>query len=228
MDHELEVIRDQMEETRASLADKFEALETQVLGTVHNATETVASAVDGAKEVVASVTQGAKHVVETVSETVKSVKESLNVSRYVEQYPWISLGVSVAAGFVAANLLPGRSHSGNGHAAPPPAPAQSYQPATSEPQRQEERNGVGSVLKDIWNRAFGTVESLAVGTVMSAVKELVSQGLPSEWQGDLTRMLDDATTQLGGKVMQGNPLQELCSGQSQQQDKPHGEQACHQ
>jgi ElaB/YqjD/DUF883 family membrane-anchored ribosome-binding protein len=106
VDHELEVIRGQMEETRASLADKLEALESQVLGTVHSATETVSSAVEGAKEVVASVTEGAKNVVETVTETVESVKESLSVSRLVDRHPWVSMGVSVAAGFAAAQLLP--------------------------------------------------------------------------------------------------------------------------
>jgi ElaB/YqjD/DUF883 family membrane-anchored ribosome-binding protein len=220
VDHELEVIRDQMKETSASLADKLEALENKVLGTVNNATDTVASAVDGAKEVVASVTEGAKSVVEKVSETVHSVKEALNVSHYVEQYPWISLGVSVAAGFAAAQLLPGGSHRGASSAS-----SGNYysQPAsTSSAPRHEERNGIGGALKDIWSRVAGTVEELAVGTLMSGLKGLVSQGLPKEWQGELTRVLDETTTRLGGKVMQGNPLQELLSGQSSQQDKQHG------
>jgi len=223
VDHELEVIRDQMDETRASLAEKIEELENKVLGTVHNATDTVASAVDGAKEVVASVTEGAKSVVEKVSETVNAVKESLNVSRYVEEYPWVSVGVSVAAGFCAAQLLPGRSHSSSQEA--PPASSGNYYPqpaSTSTPPRREERSAIGSALKDIWNRVAGTVEELAVGTLMSGLKGLVSQGLPKEWQGELTRVLDETTTRLGGKVMQGNPLQELFSGQSNQQDKQQG------
>jgi ElaB/YqjD/DUF883 family membrane-anchored ribosome-binding protein len=217
VDDELEVIRDQMEETRASLADKIEALENQVLGTVHTATDTVTSAVEGAKEVVSSVTEGAKEVVDKVSETVETVKEKLSVSRYVEQYPWASLGVAVAAGFAAGQLLPSArslttSRAGTYSAA---SAASAYQP---QPAQTAQSGAWSGALKGVWETAATTVEGLAVGTLMSAIKELVARNLPHEWQGELTRMVDDMTTRLGGKVMQGNPLQELLSAFSSGQD----------
>jgi ElaB/YqjD/DUF883 family membrane-anchored ribosome-binding protein len=228
VDHELEVIRGQMEETRASLADKLEALESQVLGTVHSATETVSSAVEGAKEVVASVTEGAKNVVEKVTDTVESVKESLSVSRLVDQHPWLSMGVSVAAGFAAAQMLP-RHHHNQSYADYPPtsyaetsaAPVHpaAYQPAATPP---PQRNGIGGALSDLWSKATGTLESLVVGTVMGALKGVVSRSLPAEWQGELTRLLDETTTRMGGKVMHGNPWQELFSSESGAEDIRHG------
>jgi ElaB/YqjD/DUF883 family membrane-anchored ribosome-binding protein len=212
VDQELEVIRGQMEETRASLADKLEALESQVRDTVQSASDTVASAVDGAKEVVSSVSEGAKQVVEKVSETVETVKESLSVSRYVERYPWTSLGVSVAAGFAAAQLLPNRwSPTALMSRTYTPRPAASYQPA--QPARQEESSGLGKALEGLWETAGSTIGGLAVGTLMSFAKDLISKNLPQEWQGDLNRMVDEFTTRFGGKVMQGNPLQELLGGQ---------------
>jgi ElaB/YqjD/DUF883 family membrane-anchored ribosome-binding protein len=231
VDHELEVIRDQMEETRASLADKLEALESQVRETVQSATETVSSAVDGAKEVVSSVTEGAKHVVETVTETVETVKESLSIRRYVEKAPWTSLGVALAAGFGAAWLFPARrSTNGDYSEALPPAssggyyqepassysPPQSYQPQVSQPAQQQESHWT-SALKTMWDSAAGAIESLAVGTVMSALKELAERGLPKEWSSELTKTLDQVTTRLGGKVMDSNPLKEFLSGESHQQ-----------
>jgi len=234
VDHELEVIRDQMEETRASLADKLEALESQVRDTVQSATETVSSAVDGAKEVVSTVTEGAKHVVETVTETVETVKETLSIRRYVEKAPWTTLGVALAAGFATAWLLPRRRNSGGDYSeALPPAssggyspatassysPPPSYQPQPSPPPRQEESSHWSSALKSIWDSAAGTVESLAVGTLMSALKELASRGLPKEWSGELTKTLDEVTTRLGGKVMDSNPLKEFLSGDPHQQGK---------
>jgi ElaB/YqjD/DUF883 family membrane-anchored ribosome-binding protein len=226
MDDELEVIREQMDETRASLANKLEALESQVLNTVQNATETVSSAVEGAKEVVSSVSEGAKDVVEKVSETVETVKESLSVRRYVEQYPWASMGVAVAAGFAAGQLLPSArtisnavsGHSGAAAGGYSQAPARSYQPATGEGYRRDEGNSWTSGLSSAWSSAATTLEGLAVGTLMSAIKNLVSRNLPEQWQGDLTRMVDDVTTRLGGKVLQGNPLEELLSGLSQHND----------
>jgi len=230
VDDELEVIHEQMEATRASLANKIEALETQVLDTVHGATETVASAVEGAKEVVSTVSEGAKEVVEKVSETVDSVKESLSVSRYVEEYPWISVGVAVAAGFAAAQLLPtSRSTSGDRSEALPPAssggyspsaaPASSYYSGGSQIAGQEEGSSWTDALSGVFHKAASTLEGLAVGTLMGAVKELVTRELPQDWQSELTRLVDEATARLGGKVMHGNPLHDLLSRQQQQDNQ---------
>jgi len=227
VDDELEVIREQMEEKRASLADKIEALETQVRETVQTASDTVSSAVEGAKEVVSSVTEGTKDVIEKVSETVDAVKEKLSVRRYVEHYPWASVGVSVAAGFCLAQLLPAhRRTSGDRSEALPPASSGGYSsgssaasmyqsPASEPPRRQESTHGA---LSGVMSKAAGTVGGLALGTLMSAIKGLVTHSLPQQWQNELTRLVDDVTTQVGGKVMQGNPLEELLSGLSQDGD----------
>jgi ElaB/YqjD/DUF883 family membrane-anchored ribosome-binding protein len=221
-ERELEVIREEMAETRTALADKIEALESQVRDTVQSATDTVSNAVEGAKDVVSSVTEGAKDVVEKVSETVESVKESLSISNYVERYPWASLGASVAAGFAVAQLLPAwRSKSGDHDEALPPASAGEYVAPRRSPlpsPSQEEGSALGSVLSGVWHQAAGTLEGLAVGTLMGAVKELVSRSLPQDWQSELTRMVDDVTNRLGGKVMHGNPLNELLSAFQPKQD----------
>jgi ElaB/YqjD/DUF883 family membrane-anchored ribosome-binding protein len=216
---ELEVIRDQMEETRASLANKLEALESQVRETVQSASETVTSAVEGAKEMVSSVSEGTKQVVDKVTETVESVKEKLSVRRYVEEYPWASLGVAVATGFTIAQFLPRRPitswlrqpNVGTG-AYYAGAPTSSAEPA------RHEGDGLGSALGGVVKSAASTLEGLAVGTLMSFVKDLVAKNLPREWHGDLNRVVDDLTTKLGGKVMQGNPLEEFFSGGSHQPD----------
>jgi ElaB/YqjD/DUF883 family membrane-anchored ribosome-binding protein len=212
-ERELEVIRHQMEATRSSLATKIEDLESQVMRTVQTATDTVSSAVEGAKDVVSSVSEGAKDVVEKVSETVESVKESLNVSHYVERYPWASLGVSVAAGFALAQLLPARrSSSGDYDEALPPASSGEIAPPSPSPSPpREEGSAVSNALSGAWHTAVSTVEGLAVGTLMSAIKELAVRSLPQEWQSELNRMVDDVTNRLGGKVMHGNPMQELLS-----------------
>jgi ElaB/YqjD/DUF883 family membrane-anchored ribosome-binding protein len=223
VDRELEVIHDQMEETRASLANKLEALESQVLDTVQSASETVASAVEGAKEVVSSVSEGTKQVVEKVSETVETVKEKLSVSRYVEKYPWASLGVAVAAGFVAAQMLPRRLTPGRSEG-PGVGAGGYYATPTSPPEpARHEGDGWSGVLEGALKTAASTVGELAVGTLMSVVKDLVTKNLPHEWHGELNRVVDDVTTRLGGKVMEGNPLSELLSSGSHQ---PDNQQSC--
>jgi len=227
VDNELEVIRDEMEQTRANLADKLGALETQVRETVSDATESVSSTVEGVKDVVSS-----------VSETVESVTDTFNVSKHVEQNPWLAFGAAVAAGFVAAQLF-GRSSAPAPAPAAPPVPPQPQpqpelhpQPVQAQPQevqceqpKQQSESLLGSLeamlpdvksllpgmesllpdgqdLKKVMDTAIGSFGGLAVGTVMGVVRELAVNGLPPEWKGELTKMVDKVTEQLGGKVLQ--------------------------
>jgi ElaB/YqjD/DUF883 family membrane-anchored ribosome-binding protein len=203
VDNELEVIRDEMEQTRSNLAEKLGALETQVRETVSGATDAVSSTVEGVKDVVSS-----------VSETVESVTETFNVSKQVEQHPWMALGAAVATGFVISQVI--------GRASEPSAAPTTYvppaQPATGAPQAQSESRGesgllnsLGSMLPDasgVMNTMVSSLGGLAVGSLMGLIREFASSGLPKEWQGDVTKLLDEVTTQLGGK-----PLDSARSGQ---------------
>jgi len=212
VDNELEVIRDEMEQTRANLADKLGALETQVRETVSGATEAVSSTVEGVKE-----------VVETVSETVESVTDTFNVSRQVEQHPWMAMGAAVATGFVVAQIIGRVSHPAP---VPPPAPAApelplqpvaQAQPAAPREQPEEPKKESGLMhslesmlpdMKGVMNTLVGSLGGLAVGSVMGVIRELAANGLPQEWKGEVTKLVDQVTTQLGGK-----PLDSTRSGQ---------------
>jgi len=213
-----------MEETRASLADKLEALESQVRDTVQTATDAVSSTVGGVKEAVSSVTETVETVSEKVTETfddvkdkvtetVHSVAEALDVGRYVENNPWTAVGVSVAVGFAAGALLP--SVGQLAHGAPsgsttptPPSGAYGAGAATGPSWTSELTSSLGQV----WHSASGTLQGLAVGTVLGVVRELLARNVPDEWQGELTRMVDNVTNQLGGKPMKGDWLNELLAG----------------
>jgi len=248
------VIRDQMEETRSSLADKLEALESKVTETVQAASDTVSSAVEGAKEVTEKVTETVSGTVETVKEavsgTVESVKNALNFGGIVEAHPWASFGAAVAAGFCAAQLL-GSSSSSSAQASnavptsnynpPPPQPAPSYTPppasatpASHQGQHKEEgwlETGEKWLeqlgMDQAWKTAGTTLRGLAIGTMMSLVRDLVSDTVPKDWQGELTKMVDDITTQLGGKVQKSRPREQQPQGHSSTSsgDGQHGQQS---
>jgi ElaB/YqjD/DUF883 family membrane-anchored ribosome-binding protein len=221
---ELEVIRDEMEETRASLASKLEALESQVRETVSGASETVTSTVEGVKE-----------VVETVSDTVSSVTETFNISKQVEEHPWAALGIALAAGFVAGQLFGGSSSPAPAPQSQPqpqplpnlePIPAAHTQPATftAPPAQEQEQSGLASMLPSLESlmpdmggaiqTAMSGVSGLAIGTLMGVVREVAVNGLPEEWKQELTRVVDQVTTQLGGKPLQ--PIKKEQDSQDQQ------------
>jgi len=224
VDRELEVIRDEMEMTRANLADKLGALENQVRETVTSASDTVNSTVEGVKEVVG-----------TVSETVDSVTETLNFPKQIEQHPWVALGLAVAAGCAAGYLLSGSSqprYEPQPRPEPPrpqpmpdlhlqqssPAYTPAYTPAPSltPPAKEEKKDespslaaqaasmlpGLESLipdLKEVSNTVVTGLGGLAVGSVMSFIRELASQNLPQEWKGEISNLVDQVTRELGGK-----------------------------
>jgi len=204
VDNELEVIRDEMEQTRANLADKLGALETQVRETVSDATEAVSSTVEGVKEVVS-----------TVSDTVESVTETFNVSKQVEEHPWMAFGAAFAAGFVAAQVFGGSSHPAP--APPPPTPTPTPPQPVSQPQaavqptrpaETKQESGLLPSLESLLPDMSGVMTSmvsnlggLAVGSLMGVIRDLTVNGLPPEWKGEITRLVDQVTTKLGGKPL---------------------------
>jgi ElaB/YqjD/DUF883 family membrane-anchored ribosome-binding protein len=228
VDSELEVIRDEMEETRANLATKLEALETQVRETVSGASEAVSSTVEGVKDVVSNVT-----------ETVESVTETLNISKQVEEHPWVAVGIALGVGFLASQLFGGSSREPAPQSRHEPAPAPPPQPQAqpplhlqpvSQPQPQPQpaahsESSSGGVLSSLeammpdMNSVLSTavtgLSSLAVGTLMGVVREVAVNGLPPEWKGELTNMIDKVTTQLGGKTLKAEPRQDDHPHQSQ-------------
>jgi len=197
------VIRDEMEQTRANLADKLGALETQVRQTVSGATEAVSSTVEGVKEVVSS-----------VSETVETVTETFNVSKQVERHPWMAMGAAVATGFVVAQVISRATSSS--------APAPAYEPAATPPTSfaaaapsrpaaapsHDHDHGLmhslGSLMPDVsgvMNTVVSSLGGLAVGGLMGVIREMASRELPDAWKGDVTKLIDQITDQLGGKAL---------------------------
>jgi len=207
-----------MEQTRANLADKLGALENQVRETVSGATEAVSSTVEGVKG-----------VVETVSETVESVTETFNLSKQVEQHPWMAFGAAVAVGFVASQIVERWSQPSLAADAPQPTPSPTnfssiplqpvHQPSPAPEAARAESHGesseslLGSLshsameslkgvlpdTKEVMGTVVSSMSGLAVGSLMGLIRELVSTQLPAEWRGEATKLIDQVTTQLGGK-----------------------------
>jgi len=111
MDHEAEVIKQQMEQTRSALAEKLETLEEQVAATVRSTTEAVSDTVDAVKGAVEGTVQSVENSVdavkETFSESVESVKETFNLSHQMHERPWVMMGGGVVVGYLAGCLLQG-------------------------------------------------------------------------------------------------------------------------
>jgi len=214
VDSELEVIRHEMEDTRASLADKLDTLENQVLGTVHDATAAVAHTVEDVRSVVDSVT-------ESVKEGVESVKETLNLSEQVRRHPWGMLCGAAAAGFFGGWLIgPSRKETVTVPAGIP------REPFTS-PVREKPAEPTSAAEESVFAEPLQAMKSLALGSLMGLVREMVSKGLPENIKDDVVKVLDDFTGKIGGKVVPPSEEEKLAetSAASVEEKSPNGKHA---
>jgi ElaB/YqjD/DUF883 family membrane-anchored ribosome-binding protein len=197
VDNELEVIRSEMEETRSSLADKLETLETQIREKVHDTTTAVTSTVTTVKETVADTVGNVK---EAVAGTVETVKDALNIKRHIEEHPWASMGCSVVVGTLVGWMTAPSRRREEPRVERPPAPAfvprhgnGAHKRSQHETPAEEEEGTFGSAMQ--------TLQSLAIGSVMGVLRQMIARAAPSNLTGDLTRLVDDMTQKLGGKPL---------------------------
>jgi len=223
-----------MDETKSHLAEKLEALESQVSSTVQATTEAVAETVEAVKDTVENVT-------ESVQETVHSVSETLNLSRQFERHPWGMLGGSVAVGALVGYFLGGESRrNGRTHwgsdddetdmtsrmsAASDEAvsrreperhraPSHSSTPAASE---QEETAQKGWFWEEL-----GRLKNLGLGALMGVVRDLTVRALPEAIGRKVAEEVDHLTSGLGAEPIRGPVLPEKEVDHHRQEDAATG------
>jgi len=204
-----EIIRAQMERTRASLTEKLEALENQVVGTVQEATSAVAETVETIKEA-AQETVGT--VKETVHETVDTVRQTFDLKLQFQRRPLLVMGGSALLGYLAGSIMP-RSR---GQRSSPEFPAVcGYDSAAQEPVRARKeaeyssppppRNGLGHKLSEALQPEMEKLKGIAIGALIGVVRDMTVKSVGGELGDQLRETFDDITDRLGGKTFK-HPL----------------------
>jgi ElaB/YqjD/DUF883 family membrane-anchored ribosome-binding protein len=199
---EPQVIQQQMEQTRASLSAKLEDLERKVVETVHGATEAVHETVETVKE--------------TVHESVETVKETFDLRLQVERHPWAMVGAAAGLGFVSGLLFgrvaPARRASfgssfepAGSWSQPTAAPAASLREEPAARPAAQEPNWMDTVARQ-FAPEINKLKGLALGTVFGVVRDMVSQAAPEPLRPQLTEVVDNITTKLGGQPIHGHVL----------------------
>jgi ElaB/YqjD/DUF883 family membrane-anchored ribosome-binding protein len=198
MDHESEVIKQQMEETRSSLADKLEALEEHVASTVHSTTDAVTGTVENVKEAV-------EETVDTVSESVAQVKEAFDITRQVQEHPWLIMGGAVVVGYLGARLLErGVSEVSREVAQPTSAPPQRTESTGNgwnQPSAGPSQPGMLDRLTETLAPALDKVKGLALGVTAGVVGRMILESIPAELRGEVEGVINEVTRSLGATPM---------------------------
>jgi ElaB/YqjD/DUF883 family membrane-anchored ribosome-binding protein len=245
MDDEPEVIRQQMEDTRANLTQKLEALEHQVVGTVQSTTEAVTNTVESVKEAVQGTVEAVKgtvtDTVDTVKETVSTVTEKLDLAACVRQHPWSSFGASVAAGYLGGLLVGGgrpgparRISELHSHGEPYFAHGVASLDGGRERTDVGRTNGKSSAAapsEPSWMDKLGAqfapeidkLKGLALGALGALVRDMVTRSASGQFGTQLSHLIDDVTRKIGGEPVRGpllanNPACDLAGRSSRERE----------
>ena len=193
-------IRRDIDDTRASIGDKLEALESQVKETAHDTVESVKS---------------------SALATYEDVKKNFSLHHQVQERPWTMFGGAIGVGFVVGNLL---SHQLFDHE-PDVKPQGAWSPqlvkttnghtnghGNGHPKR--EVNGVsaagllsgGALMSGLTGLLSATfapelqkARGVAIGTVLGIVREIARDTVPASIADKTVGVIDQITRQLGGE-----------------------------
>jgi ElaB/YqjD/DUF883 family membrane-anchored ribosome-binding protein len=208
-----EVIKQQMEERRSSLADKLDALETQVSESVQEVT----SAVSTVKEAVQDTVDTVKG---SVQDTVEAVKETFDLSRQMENHPWIMMGGAFALGFLGGRLVssssprissPGQNFVSDaadwrnqGSTPGFPGGYSAQQAAGQQSPNGHHRSSWFQSLGNMLAPELDKLKGMALGTALGLVRDTIKQSAPPQLGAQLAEVIDSLTTKLGGQPSRDN------------------------
>jgi len=170
-----EQIEQEMAQTRESLTEKVAALESQVVGSVQTAADTLTGTVDAVKSLVSN---GPGVVTDTVREAATAVSESVkkvfDISGHVRDNPWTSVGVSTGLGFLTG-LLVFRSRA---TALPPPSPMYAASMAPPAAPAASTGGGLFDDLIGMVGRKVKEFAETAIESATTAVNQTVRENVP--------------------------------------------------
>lgn len=238
---EPEVIRQQMDDSRAALTEKLGLLEEKVSETVQSATASVTETVDSVKGAVQGTVDSVRHSVE---DTVASVSEALDLALQVKRHPWGMLAGAIAVGYVGAQLLstgersrtrfPG-SHRTNGSIdrfsleraeGEGMASVSSLNHATNGSTTNGSANGSAatahsglmSQISDSFQAEIAKLKGLAVGAAFGMVRDMLTEAGPPSLKHEIAEVIDGFTEKLGGHRISGPVLSKNGNGSATHAD----------
>jgi len=184
-------MRQEIDCTRSAMADKLEALETSVMGTVQSAQETVEDSIQMARD------------------TVATVKRNFDIKYQVEQHPWAMVGSCFVVGLALGSLFPRIRRS---RQAPNRLAVPAGSPRLVAEQHSKEKCDTAAHPPDSmsanrpgffgqFHEEIGKVKGMAIGYVMGLVRDSIKDAVP-QLASQIDDVMNGVTTKLGGKPVQ--------------------------
>lgn len=179
----------EMLQTRESLTQKVNALETQVVGAVQTAADTLTGTVEAVKSLVSEAPEAVSDTMRQAAAVVsESVKETLDITGHVRRHPWVAVGISALFGSVVGCLMAPRrvSFDALASASPPtgltpPAPVPASRPSDEKP-------GVIDEIFSLVGEKAKEIARTAMESVSAAIKQQIESNAPTLVDGVATHL----------------------------------------
>jgi ElaB/YqjD/DUF883 family membrane-anchored ribosome-binding protein len=214
MTEKLELLEERVRETVESAKSTVDDIMDNVKGTVNETVGAVKGTVDEAKSTVENIVENVK---DTMIDTVTRVKHTFDLQYQMENRPWLMLGVSAAFGYLLGSL--------GARSAPPREPAGRYASGAEALQRsgyyavaagakpysgyQTAASPSSSLNSRRWSgflgqfqEEFDMIKGAVVGAMMSSLRDMVKQSMPSV-APQLKKAINSAATKLGAEPLEG-------------------------
>jgi len=211
MEDQNERILKEMEETRTSLTEKLEALETKVTDkVVQPVADAVEHATDVANDIVDSVKETVHNVTEKVEETARAVSSAFNLRKQTERHPWLVFGIAATTGCMVGSFLGRRAR----------RPVSSEAGTWTRPKHVKGTNGAahhaeasptrralkktGSEHESWVREQMRHLGGLAISALMSTIRDLAKRAVPGPLGDRIGAEVESMTTSLGAEPIRGD------------------------
>jgi len=212
MADELEMIRQQMAQTRAGMAEKLESLEYQIRDDVHTAATKVSDSVDKVMEQIDTTKA-------SISNTVQSIKETCSVTQQTQKHPWGMMAGAAAVGLISGRLLHGNNSNGSHRDQQITSPPRSVHSDDDVPRvhasaespaviaSEERQQDVLAKVLDSFRPEIAILKGMAIGAMFGLLRDVVLRSAPPTLEQQLGTAFDGLTVRLGGQPIRGQVFQ---------------------
>jgi len=201
----------EMEQTRSAMTEKLEALENEVVEKVRPVATAVERVADAAAGIVESVKDTVNEVKEKVEATASAVTSAFDLRKQTEAHPWVVFGMAATTGCLVGSFLARRSSRGHRKAQAGSAPKQGRETNgkshhTKATPAKTARESATSGQNSWFVESLQHLKGLAVGALMSAVRDLAKQGIPGNLGEKIAEEVECMTRKMGAEPIQGPVL----------------------
>jgi ElaB/YqjD/DUF883 family membrane-anchored ribosome-binding protein len=204
----VEQVRVEMENTRASLSQKFDVLESKIGEGVQETAASITAAKETITETVQTVQEAVRGTVSAVESGVSAVEEFFDIPAQIQRHPWGIMGGAVVVGFLGERLLgaacptalaaaaaaeqkdmsplTGKHSNGHGH-----------KPNGHSNKRASTKPSVLQSLAQEFDSELGKLKNIAVASLITGLHQWLAPSIPEAVQPQVQDIVRSVTQKLG-------------------------------